>query len=194
MCNLSPLSLTRDDLPSALTLLRPRDFRVTLSSSDLFRSFLQENKLELLIRSHEVMDGGFEWAHNKQLLTVFSASDYCGVCENQGAIVCIDSDMHITCQQYKASDVENMPRAKYVQKKTTMVFFCHFEPINDSRFDPRRVQKETLAKLRERIFECSSALIAAFKKVHKLLLSCLSLFSVFSYNLSHSQPDQARQG
>lgn len=54
---------------------------------DVTESFLNANKLGLLIRSHEVKDEGFEWAHGNRCLTVFSAPQYCDSCTNKGAVI-----------------------------------------------------------------------------------------------------------
>jgi serine/threonine-protein phosphatase 5 len=46
---------------------------------DVCNRFLDDNNLELLIRSHEVKDNGFEihTGFNNRLITVFSAPNYC---------------------------------------------------------------------------------------------------------------------
>lgn len=49
-------------------------------------AFLELNQLELVVRSHEVVPGGYEVRHEGRCATVFSASDYCGVSGNRGAI------------------------------------------------------------------------------------------------------------
>lgn len=45
--------------------------------NNLTHQFLQNNNLELIIRSHEVPEdlNGYFWQHNKKLLTLFSASN-----------------------------------------------------------------------------------------------------------------------
>jgi diadenosine tetraphosphatase ApaH/serine/threonine PP2A family protein phosphatase len=43
---------------------------------DVTREFLKENKLDLLVRGHEQKAGGFEFAHDEQVLTVFSTPYY----------------------------------------------------------------------------------------------------------------------
>ena len=53
---------------------------------DVTEKFLERNGLRLLIRSHEVKVQGYEWTH-KQLITVFSASNYLGHARNKGAVV-----------------------------------------------------------------------------------------------------------
>lgn len=44
---------------------------------DVTRKFLTYNHLDLIVRSHEVKDEGFEFTHNDQLITIFSAPNYC---------------------------------------------------------------------------------------------------------------------
>lgn len=43
---------------------------------DITQAFLTNNGLDLLIRSHEVKDEGYEIAHNGKCITVFSAPRY----------------------------------------------------------------------------------------------------------------------
>lgn len=52
-------------------------------------AFLEQNQLSLIIRSHQLPpDGhGYMLHHGRQVLTLFSASNYCGVCGNLGAIL-----------------------------------------------------------------------------------------------------------
>lgn len=49
-------------------------------------AFLALNNLEFVIRSHEMVGGGYEMLHDEMCCTVFSASDYCGVSGNRGAV------------------------------------------------------------------------------------------------------------
>ena len=44
---------------------------------DVTQAFLKRNKLELIVRSHEVKAQGYEVAHGGKLITVFSAPNYC---------------------------------------------------------------------------------------------------------------------
>lgn len=43
---------------------------------DVTEAFCKANKLDYIIRSHEVKDMGYEVAHNGQCITVFSAPNY----------------------------------------------------------------------------------------------------------------------
>ncbi|KAJ7963877.1 Serine/threonine-protein phosphatase [Quillaja saponaria] len=55
--------------------------------ADVTKRFLQENNLDLVVRSHEVKDEGYEIEHNGKLITVFSAPNYCDQMGNKGAFI-----------------------------------------------------------------------------------------------------------
>jgi len=61
--------------------------------ADVTASFLALNNLELVIRSHEVKDEGYEIDHEEKLVTVFSAPNYCDQMGNKGAFIKFHSDM-----------------------------------------------------------------------------------------------------
>jgi serine/threonine-protein phosphatase 5 len=54
---------------------------------DVTENFLKKNDLQLVIRSHEVKDNGFEIEHGGKLITVFSAPNYCDQMGNKGALI-----------------------------------------------------------------------------------------------------------
>ncbi|CAF0748776.1 unnamed protein product [Adineta ricciae] len=53
---------------------------------DITDQFLKRYNLAMLIRSHQVKQEGYEFTHDGKVLTVFSASNYCGG-SNWGAII-----------------------------------------------------------------------------------------------------------
>nr|KYP47649.1 Serine/threonine protein phosphatase 5 [Cajanus cajan] len=55
--------------------------------ADVTKRFLQENSLDLVVRSHEVKDEGYEIEHDGKLITVFSAPNYCDQMGNKGAFI-----------------------------------------------------------------------------------------------------------
>jgi len=69
---------------------------------DVAKSFLQSNGLELLIRSHEVKDEGFEVIHDGHTVTVFSAPNYCDIMGNRGAFIRLDGNLTPTFTQFEA--------------------------------------------------------------------------------------------
>ena len=54
---------------------------------DVAERFLKENNLKLLVRSHEVKMDGYEVEPGNQVITIFSAPNYCDQMGNKGAII-----------------------------------------------------------------------------------------------------------
>lgn len=69
---------------------------------DVIASFLERNGLKLVVRSHEVKDAGYEVEANGQLVTIFSAPNYCDQMGNKGALLRFDSDCDYTVKQFTA--------------------------------------------------------------------------------------------
>ncbi|XP_052767610.1 serine/threonine-protein phosphatase 5-like [Mya arenaria] len=59
---------------------------------DITKRFLQRNKLDYVIRSHEVKAQGYEVAHDGKCITVFSAPNYCDTMGNQGAFITLKGE------------------------------------------------------------------------------------------------------
>ncbi|KAK2964400.1 putative Serine/threonine-protein phosphatase PP1-gamma catalytic subunit [Blattamonas nauphoetae] len=55
--------------------------------SDAIKNFLESNDLEIVIRAHQVVDDGYEFFADRQLVTLFSAPNYCNEFDNAGAIL-----------------------------------------------------------------------------------------------------------
>merc|ERR1712066_1108079 len=53
--------------------------------ADVTENFLKTNGLKFVIRSHELCEEGYEIEHNGQLITLFSAPNYCDQMGNKGA-------------------------------------------------------------------------------------------------------------
>ncbi|KAJ7977479.1 Serine/threonine-protein phosphatase [Quillaja saponaria] len=56
---------------------------------DRVTEFCKKNKLQLIIRAHECVMDGFERFAHGQLITLFSATNYCGTANNAGAILVV---------------------------------------------------------------------------------------------------------
>jgi protein phosphatase len=59
------------------------------------KSFLGDNNLIMLVRSHEVVYDGFERSANGMVMTVFSATDYCGKFQNAAGVVVIKKNFEL---------------------------------------------------------------------------------------------------
>eukprot|EP00752_Nemacystus_decipiens_P008777 g7832.t1 len=72
---------------------------------DITHEFLRTNHAALIIRSHECVREGFELLHSGRLITLFSASRYCGMQTNKGAFLTIGPELQPEIQQFYAHSV-----------------------------------------------------------------------------------------
>lgn len=71
-----------------------------LFGPDVTEKFLHENGLDLLCRAHQLVLDGYSWAHDKKVVTLFSAPNYCGRAWNQGAAMTVSKDMEFGFRQF----------------------------------------------------------------------------------------------
>lgn len=69
---------------------------------DITQRFCAGNQVSLVVRSHECVQEGYQFMHDNRLVTVFSASHYCGRDTNKGAFIIFEPDMSHTIQQVRA--------------------------------------------------------------------------------------------
>jgi serine/threonine-protein phosphatase PP1 catalytic subunit len=69
--------------------------------ADIVRKFLERNNLDLIVRAHQVVEDGYEFFAQRQLVTVFSAPHYCGEYDNAGAMMSIRDDLMCSFQLLK---------------------------------------------------------------------------------------------
>ncbi|XP_059403092.1 serine/threonine-protein phosphatase with EF-hands 2-like [Carassius carassius] len=70
---------------------------------DVSQEVLDRHKLQLLIRSHECKQDGYEFCHNGRVLTIFSASNYYDVGSNRGAYIRLGPDLIPHFKQFRSS-------------------------------------------------------------------------------------------
>ncbi|KAG5509868.1 hypothetical protein JKF63_07513 [Porcisia hertigi] len=155
--------------------------------SDVTMEFLQTNKLELVVRSHEECLCGYEEHHNRKLLTVFSASNYDGPDSNYGAICTFIGDnlepsyhtYQIAEDEYEEPQVVSLVDsfamttlngAKLVSLAATLgncsngvgaSGFVHRMILH------RRTKDDILRELRDRIYQRRHRLLAYFSKLDR---------------------------
>ena len=59
----------------------------------VIKSFLKKNDIDLICRAHQVVEDGYEFFCGRQLVTVFSAPNYCGEFDNSGALMSVDDTL-----------------------------------------------------------------------------------------------------
>ncbi|KAJ3603486.1 hypothetical protein NHX12_028232 [Muraenolepis orangiensis] len=121
---------------------------------DVTEDFLSRHHLLLIIRSHECKQEGYEFCHNRKVLTLFSASNYYDVGSNRGAYVKLGPDLVPYLIQYQAS---SMTRQLTVRQSVG------------------RTEHSALRVLRKQLFSHKSDLTCAFQELDKENTGLLSL-------------------
>lgn len=68
--------------------------------SDISSKFNYNNKTTLICRAHQLTQTGYEFCHNKNCLTIFSAPNYCYRCGNVAGIMEVDENMNYNFQTF----------------------------------------------------------------------------------------------
>ncbi|KAE8152778.1 Metallo-dependent phosphatase [Aspergillus avenaceus] len=82
--------------------LSPRGAGYTFGH-DISEAFNHNNGLALVARAHQMVMDGFLWSHDRHVVTIFSAPNYCYRCGNQAAIMEVDDHMNYTLLQFEPS-------------------------------------------------------------------------------------------
>ena len=60
---------------------------------DVISEFLKKHGFDLICRAHQVVEDGYEFQADRQLVTIFSAPNYCGEFDNAGAMMVVNKDL-----------------------------------------------------------------------------------------------------
>lgn len=80
---------------------------------DITFKFLELNNLDLIIRSHEVKQNGYEYQHQNKCLTIFSAPNYCDQVGNLGAFIRIFPNLELQIETFEAVTHPNVMAMAY---------------------------------------------------------------------------------
>ncbi|WCJ27897.1 Serine/threonine-protein phosphatase PP1 [Euphorbia peplus] len=69
--------------------------------ADRVFDFLKKHDLDLVCRAHQVVEDGYEFFADRQLVTIFSAPNYCGEFNNAGALMCVNESLLCSFQILK---------------------------------------------------------------------------------------------
>ncbi|EDW10051.2 serine/threonine-protein phosphatase alpha-2 isoform isoform X1 [Drosophila mojavensis] len=61
--------------------------------ADTVGKFVHRFKFDLVCRAHQVVEDGYEFFAKRQLITIFSAPNYCGEFDNAGAMMSVDESL-----------------------------------------------------------------------------------------------------
>jgi len=71
---------------------------------DIVDSFLRRHDLDLICRAHQVVEDGYEFFSQRQLVTLFSAPNYCGEFDNAAAMMTVDESLMCSFQILKPAE------------------------------------------------------------------------------------------
>lgn len=70
--------------------------------------------MDLICRAHQVVEDGYEFFSKRQLVTLFSAPNYCGEFDNAGAMMSVDESLLCSFQVRSSSP---RPRVAHLSSK-----------------------------------------------------------------------------
>jgi serine/threonine-protein phosphatase 2A catalytic subunit len=91
--------------------ISPRGAGYTFGA-DISESFNHNNNLTLIARAHQLVMEGYNWGHEKSVVTIFSAPNYCYRCGNQAAIMEIDEHLEYTFLQFDPAPRRGEPEVR----------------------------------------------------------------------------------
>ena len=69
--------------------------------AEVAAKFLHKHDFDLICRAHQVVEDGYEFFAKRQLVTLFSAPNYCGEFDNAGAMMSVDETLMCSFQILK---------------------------------------------------------------------------------------------
>jgi len=86
---------------------------------DISQQFNHQNGLYLVARAHQLVMEGYNWSHDKNVVTLFSAPNYCYRCGNQAALMELDEHMQQNFLQFDPAPRRGEP---HVTRRTPDYF------------------------------------------------------------------------
>ncbi|XP_071849123.1 serine/threonine-protein phosphatase alpha-2 isoform [Apostichopus japonicus] len=72
--------------------------------AEMVSKFLLKHDFDLICRAHQVVEDGYEFFAKRQLVTLFSAPNYCGEFDNAGAMMSVDETLMCSFQILKPAE------------------------------------------------------------------------------------------
>lgn len=70
-------------------------YRKRTYDENMIIEFFKNNKIDLIIRSHDTIEPGFEKVFDNRIVSIFSATNYCNFYKNDGGIIFIKKNLEI---------------------------------------------------------------------------------------------------
>lgn len=76
---------------------------------EIVDNFLRKHDIDLICRAHQVVEDGYEFFAKRQLVTIFSAPNYCGEFDNSGALMSVDESLMCSFQILRPVENKKAP-------------------------------------------------------------------------------------
>ncbi len=126
----------------------PRGPGLVTFGPDRVKEFCKNNGLQMIIRAHECVMDGFERFAQGHLITLFSATNYCGTANNAGAILVMGRNLVLVPKlihplppraddDASSDDLDSKPAEAWMQVSHSFLSCAHsslcLQSINDER-------------------------------------------------------------
>ena len=126
-----------------------RGISVTFNE-DIVNKLVEDLDIDLICRAHQVVERGFEFFANKNLVTVFSAPNYCDQFDNAGAMMIVDENLvcgfKILVPRIKNLTLSPSMYKQYIRNKTPPPKNRNIENNSDSEGDENNKINEKILK------------------------------------------------
>lgn len=67
----------------------------------MVQNFIKKFDIDLIARGHQVQEDGYQFFAGRKLVTIFSAANYCGEFDNDGAVMSVDETLMCSFKKIK---------------------------------------------------------------------------------------------
>lgn len=139
-----------------------------LFGKNVTKNFIKSNDLELVIRSHQCVEEGYEFNHDNYLITVFSCSNYCKTNTNRGAVVTFEDKRDKYTPNfftYHALESKDYDIAENAKKQSIDFLRCKiylqkvklFHEFNKISKNKSQVSKQDWARIMKKVLKVNLA-------------------------------------
>ena len=86
-------------------------------NDNVVTNFSKKFDIDLIARGHQVQEDGYQFFAGRKLVTIFSAANYCGEFDNDGAVMSVDETLMCSFKKVKPGDKKKF--GGQMQKKNT---------------------------------------------------------------------------
>ncbi|PSN47647.1 hypothetical protein C0J52_13282 [Blattella germanica] len=122
---------------------------------EIVTNFLRQNDFDLVCRAHQVVEDGYEFFAKRQLVTIFSAPNYCGEFDNAGAMMSVNEQL--MCHFHVIKPVKK--KLKYTYSSRVL--------LESSGTNPQNIQDKSSSKVDGRVEEKQKGKEGAKQKIQE---------------------------